>query len=273
MIDINSHTFLYGVFGNPVTHSLGPVMHNSAFACVGYNGAYLAFGVKDIGNAVSAMKALNMKGASVTIPHKVTVMEFLDEVDEQATKIGAVNTIINKQGRLFGYNSDCVGAMKALSEKTKIKDMNVAILGAGGAARAIGFGIALEGGKLTIFNRSTKNGERLAKDLDAEFYPLSDFKKSQCQILINTTSVGMSPNVENIPIKAKYLEKHIIVMDIVYNPLKTRLLKEAENIGCVTIDGVAMFVYQAAFQFELWTGKKAPIDIMRNVVLNSLKTK
>ena len=269
MIDIN--TSLYALLGDPVSHSLSPVMHNSAFLHTGYNGVYLAFRVKEIGAAVSGIKALGVKGASVTIPHKVSVMEFLDDLDEKAERIGAVNTIINREGKLIGVNSDCLGAVKALSEKTTIKDKDVVILGAGGAARAIGFGIISEGGKITILNRSRDNGERLAKDLGAGFRPLSEIKKSACQILINATPVGMVPDTEAMPLRKQDLENEMVVMDIVYNPLKTRLLKEAENIGCTVVDGVSMFVYQGASQFELWTGKKAPVDIMRKAVLDVLR--
>ncbi|MEA3280537.1 MAG: shikimate dehydrogenase, partial [Thermodesulfobacteriota bacterium] len=191
MIDAN--TLLYALLGDPVSHSLSPVMHNSAFLHTGYNGVYLAFRVEEIGAAVSGIKALGVKGASVTIPHKVSVMEFLDDLDEKAERIGAVNTIINREGKLIGVNSDCLGAVKALSEKTTIKDKDVVILGAGGAARAIGFGIVSEGGRITILNRSRDNGERLAKDLDAGFRPLLEIKETACQILINATPVGMVP--------------------------------------------------------------------------------
>ncbi len=267
---INSNTSLYAILGDPVAHSMSPVMHNSAFSYIRYNGVYLAFRVKNIGAAISGIKALDIKGVSITIPHKVSVMEFLDEMDEIASKIGAVNTVVNSRGVLKGYNSDCLGAIKALSEKTDIKDKDVAIIGAGGAARAIGFGIISEGGRVTILNRTTYKGERLARDLGSEFFPLSDLKKIKCQILINTTPVGMTPHTDAMPVKKEDLEKGMVVMDIVYNPLKTRLLKEAEDIGCITVDGVSMFVYQGAFQFELWTGRKAPVDVMKKAVLNAL---
>ncbi|MCP4350416.1 MAG: shikimate dehydrogenase [Desulfobacterales bacterium] len=269
----DSQTSLFGVFGDPVSHSLSPVMHNSAFADIGYNGVYLAFRVKDIGPAVSGIKALNIKGVSITIPHKVTVMEHLDELDDMAVKIGAVNTITNRDGILAGHNSDCLGAIAALSEKTGIRDKDVAIIGAGGAARAIGFGILSKGGRVTIVNRSADKGEKLAKALGSDFCPLSELDKLKCRILINTTPLGMVPDIETTPVQKKKLEKNMVVMDIVYNPLKTQLLKDAEEMGCVVIDGVSMFVYQGAFQFELWTGKKAPVDVMKKVVLDALHGK
>ena len=267
---INSNTSLYAVLGDPISQSLSPVMHNSAFSDVNYNGVYLAFRVKEIGKAISGIRALGIKGAGITIPHKVKVMDFLDEIDDMAGKIGAVNTIVNRQGKITGYNFDSIGAVKAIKEKTGINNKTVAILGAGGAARAVGYGIISEGGRLTISNRTKDKGEKLAEDLGSEFCPLEDFKKIKCDILINTTPVGMKPNVDSMPVEKKHLNIGMIVMDIVYNPFKTSLLKVAEDMGCTTIDGVSMFVFQGAGQFELWTGKKAPVDLMRKTVLKAL---
>ncbi len=267
---IDAKTFLYGVIGDPVLHSLSPVMHNTAFAAIGYNGVYLAFGVKDVAAAISGVRGLGIRGLSVTIPHKLTVMKHLDEIDDKAVRIGAVNTIINNDGKLFGYNSDCLGATNALLEKTDIKDKQVILVGAGGAARAIGFGILSEGGKLTIVNILEDEGKQLAKDLNVDYYHLSEHKKLDCQILINATPVGMSPDTDAMPIEKEFLREDMVVMDVVYNPLETRLLKEAKNIGCITVDGVSMFVYQGVSQFESWTGKKAPVDVMRKVVMESL---
>jgi len=267
---LNSDTVLFAVLGDPVSHSLSPVMHNTALSEVGYNGVYHAFKVKDIGEAVSGIKALGIRGVSITIPHKVSVIEFLDELDDTAKNIGAVNTVINRHGVLTGYNSDCLGAIKAILEKTAIKDKNVVIIGAGGAARAIGFGIMSQGGRITILNRTAAKGERLARRLGAEFHPISNLKNTGCQILINTTPVGMIPDTNMMPVQREDLDKTMVVMDVVYNPLKTRLLREAENIGCRTVDGVSMFVYQGAFQFELWTGKRAPVAVMKKAVLKAL---
>ena len=267
---INPNTSLYAVLGDPISQSLSPVMHNSAFSHAGYNGIYLAFRVKEIGKAISGIKALGIKGAGITIPHKVKIIEFLDEIDDTAAKIGAVNTVINRQGKITGYNFDSMGAVKAVREKTGIKNKSVAILGAGGAARAVGYGIVSEGGRLTILNRTKETGEKLAADLGSEFCVPGDFKEIKCDILINTTPLGMKPNVDSIPVEKKYLNKGMIVMDIVYNPFKTRLLKVAQDLGCTTIDGASMFVFQGACQFELWTGKKAPVDFMRKTVLEAL---
>jgi shikimate dehydrogenase len=269
-MEINTNTSLYAVFGNPVCHSLSPIMHNKAFAYAAHNGIYLAFRVKEIGNAISAARVLDIQGISITLPYKVTVMAFLDKLDDTAERIGAVNTVINREGVLIGYNSDGMGAIRALSEKTPIRGKDIIVIGAGGAARAIGFGIIAHGGNLTVANRSKDKGELLAKDLGVGFCPFSEINKRKCQILINATPLGMFPHTDMMPIRRKDLEKEMVVMDIIYNPFKTRLLKEAEDIGCMTVDGVSMFVYQGAFQFELWTGKEAPLEVMKKVVLDAL---
>ena len=268
---IDADTSLFGLIGNPVAHSLSPVMHNQAFAATGYNGVYLAFRVTDPGTAIKGIAALNFKGVSVTLPHKVAVMEYLDAVDETAARIGAVNTIVNNQGRLIGYNTDGAGALEALRTRTSIKDKSVALIGAGGAARAIGFGLVAAGGRVTILNHTRVSGERLAADLQAQFLPLDKWAPNHYEILINTTPVGMHPETDATPIPKADLSKDMVVMDIVYNPLETRLLKEAAAGGCRIINGVDMFVSQGAQQFDLWTGKKAPAEVMRKAVLQALK--
>jgi len=248
-------------------------MHNQALAAAGYNGVYLAFRVTDPGAAIKGIAALNFNGVSVTVPHKVAVMEYLDEVEETAARIGAVNTIVNHQGRLIGYNTDCPGALEALRTRTSIKDKSVALIGAGGAARAIGFGLVAAGGWVTILNRTRVSGERLAADLQAQFLPLDEWAPNRYEILINTTSVGMHPETDATPIPTEDLSQDMVVMDIVYNPLETRFLKGAAASGCRTINGADMFVFQGAKQFELWTGKKAPVEVMRRAVLEALKNK
>jgi 3-dehydroquinate synthase len=261
---------LFGIFGDPISHSLSPVMHNRAFAFSGYNGVYLPFRIKTIAGAVSAMKTLNMKGASITLPHKVRVMPHLDHVDAIAEKIGAVNTILNQDGVLTGYNSDALGAVSALTERSSLKNRRVAIIGAGGAARAIGFGILENKGSVIVVNRTTKTGEQLADDLGAEFSPLAEIQGVGCDILINTTPVGMFPDVDATPVPGTFFKAHMTVMDVIYSPLKTRLLRDATAAGCATIHGLPMFVYQGAFQFELWTGMQAPVEVMRAAVSEAL---
>jgi shikimate dehydrogenase len=264
---------IFAVFGNPVVHSLSPVMHNAAFAATGYNGVYAAIRVKDIRLAVSGMRALGLRGASITIPHKESVLACLDYIDPAAHRIKAVNTIVNDAGSLKGFNTDCDGVIQALAEKIPIKGRQVAVIGAGGAARAVAFTVVGQGAQATIFNRTREKGEALAADLGVDFKPLAEFTGEACDILVNTTPVGMSPQREDTPIPADRLRPGLVVMDIVYNPMKTRLLREAEAAGCATIDGVSMFVRQGVRQFELWTGLPAPVEIMRMAVEAELMTK
>jgi shikimate dehydrogenase len=256
----------FAVFGNPVGHSLSPIMHTAAFAATAFNGVYVAVPVPDIRPAVAGLRALGFRGASITLPHKESVMACLDEVEETARRIKAVNTIVNTDGRLQGYNTDVSGAIRALKEKTPLAGRAVAILGAGGAARAVAFGILAEGGRVSIFNRAAGRGKKLADELQAEFRLLSEFKADSYEIMVNTTPLGMAPRADEMPVAVEKLRPGLVVMDIVYNPLKTRLLREAAGAGCTTIDGLSMFVHQGARQFELWTGMKAPVDIMRMTV-------
>jgi shikimate dehydrogenase len=187
-----------------------------------------------------------------------------------AKKIGAVNTILNQDGLLTGYNSDAMGAVTALKGRISLKNQRVAIVGAGGAARAIGFGILENQGKVIVVNRTKKTGERLAADLGGDFYPLAEIERVDCDVLINTTPVGMFPNVDATPVPGTFFAEHMTVMDIIYTPLRTRLLKEATAAGCVTIQGLPMFIYQGAFQFELWTGMRAPVEAMKGAVSEAL---
>jgi shikimate dehydrogenase len=270
---IDASTSLFGLIGNPVAHSLSPVMHNQAFAATGCNAVYLAFCVTDLGAALKSINALNVKGLSVTLPHKVAVLEYLDDIDDLAAKIGAVNTIVNYNGRLTGYNTDCQGAIRALQTRTTLDGKSVAIIGAGGAARAIGFGLKTAAGHLTVLNRTRKTGEQLAADLQADFLPLDECRTNHYDILINTTPVGMRPKTDATPIGKHALTADMVVMDIVYNPLNTRFLKDANDSGCRTVNGLDMFVFQGAHQFELWTGKQGPVEVMRAAVIEALGNK
>ena len=269
-IMIDAATQVFAVMGNPVRHRLSPVMFNRAFSEIGYNGVYVAFQVTAIGDGMAAMRSLGIQGASITIPHKVSILDFLDELDPMAESIGAVNTVINHEGRLKGYNSDCLGAIKALEEITHLDGKQVAIIGAGGAARAIGFGVKPRGSRLTFINRSISKGEKLATALDADFIPISELRSLPFDVLIQTTSVGMTPHIHQSPVPAALLTPDLLVMDIVYAPLKTRLLKDAIEAGCPTINGLSMFIHQAAFQFELWTQGPAPLAAMKQSLMDSL---
>jgi shikimate dehydrogenase len=267
---ISTDTALYCVLGNPIAHSLSPAMHNRAFAHSQLNAVYLAFPVTDIKAALTGIRALDIKGASITLPHKTPVMEYLDEIDKEAVNIGAVNTLINDNGRLIGRNSDITGAIDALHGQTAIEDKEVLIFGAGGAARAIGFGIRGSGGNVTITNRSAEAGEKLAANLGGAFLPARELPGGRFDILINTTPVGMHPAINASPVPFEILAPEMVVMDIVYNPLETRFLKEASRAGCKTVDGLAMFVNQGARQFEWWTGEKAPVEVMRQAAIDCL---
>jgi shikimate dehydrogenase len=270
MPSITPRSRLFGVMGDPVAHSLSPLMHNAAFRRTGVDGVYVAFHVTDLAAAIAGIRALNVSGCSVTIPHKVAIMELLDAVDPVARQIGAVNTIVNDAGRLLGLNSDSPGAMAALLEKTTVAGSHTVVIGAGGAARAVAYGIKSHGGRLTIVNRSPDKGRRLADELGSEFIGLDDFTGDGVDILVNTTSVGMTPDTDRMPVSRDCLRPGMTVMDIVYNPLQTRLLQSARNAGCRVVDGVAMFVHQGAIQFERWTGKTAPVQLMRDTVLDAL---
>jgi len=266
----DTRTALYCVLGDPIAHSLSPAMHQRAFAHLNVNATYLAFRVIDLPSAIAGIRALGIKGASITLPHKTRVIELLDAIDPLAADIGAVNTIINERGRLIGKNSDSAGAIDALAAQTALEDKSVLVVGAGGTARAVGFGIHERGGRITVTNRTAAAGERLAADLEGMFLPDSKLVKEQFDILINTTPVGMHPHTEASPVQTDILQPGMVVMDIVYNPVQTQLLQEAARTGCKTVDGLAMFVNQGARQFEWWTGKTAPREVMRRAVLESL---
>ena len=263
---------LYAVFGNPVGHSLSPIMHNAAFKRMKIDAHYVPFCVKNVEDAVRGIKGLDIRGVSVTIPFKTTVMPYLDEVDESSLRIGAVNTILNDgNGRLKGFNTDWIGLNRDLEESLEIRGKTFAILGAGGAARAAVFGILKEGGIPVIFNRTTETGEEVAREFSCPFYSLSEIEKIKADCLINTTSVGMAPDIEKSPLMKESLINFRWVVDIIYNPLKTKLLREAEEAGCTVLDGVGMFVHQGAEQTKIWMGMEPPRALMRGVVLESLK--
>ena len=268
---INGKTVLYGIIGNPVTHSLSPAMHNAALAASGINGVYLPFSAPDIAAAVTGIRGLGVQGVSVTIPHKEKVMALLDEIDPVAQKIGAVNTVMNTDGTLKGLNTDWLGATRALEEKIDLNGVEAVILGAGGSARAIGFGLLERRAKFVLCSRTESRGKALADELGCLWVSLDEADNLSGDILINATSVGMQPHIENSPVPERILSRFQVVMDIVYAPLKTRFLQEAEVRGCVTINGLEMLLYQGVAQFELWTGKVAPVELMRKALAEALK--
>ena len=273
---VNGKTSLYGIIGNPVAHSLSPVMHNAAFNALSLNGIYVPMKVQNLAYGLRGLAALGFTGVSVTGPHKETVMEYLDEIDPVARRIGAVNTLLFRShldsGAVIsrGFNTDWLGSNLALAEQMKLPGSKVLILGAGGAAKAVGFGLVEAGAEVVICNRSEERGQELARWLDCGFCSVDQLAGIQADGLVNTTSVGMEPHADAIPIDPDLLSGFSVVMDIVYAPLATTLLKKAAAAGCRTIDGLSMLLYQGAVQFKIWTGKQPPQDVMREALIAEL---
>ena len=267
VMTINGQTALYGIIGNPVSHSLSPAMHNAAFAELGENSVYLPFPVLDLEAGIAGLKAIGVKGVSVTIPYKEAVIPLLDEIDDVARQIGAVNTIeiheVEGEKRLCGSNTDWLGANRALSEKISLRGAQVVLLGAGGSARAIGFGLQQQGAHVVLCSRTESRGRALAMDLGCLWHPLDESDSLHGDVLVNATSVGMQLKIQISPVSRVILSRFQVVMDIVYAPLVTRLLSEAKVAGCQVINGLEMLLYQGVAQFELWTGKTAPVELMR----------
>jgi shikimate dehydrogenase len=281
---ITGKTRVCGVIGEPIEHTLSPIMQNAAFEALKLDYVFLAFRVKpsEVGDAVNGMRALNMRGLNVTMPHKSRVIEHLDRVDLSAQIINSVNTILNKENLLFGFNTDGVGALKALRENgVEPKGRKVLLLGAGGAARAIAYTMAKEADELAVLNRTVKQAQELARLLEktaskkivaGALTPTEiRYNIQDSDILINATSVGMKPKYEESPVPAKLLTPNLSVMDIIYNPLETKLAKEAKAAGAKVVSGVEMLIYQGAASFEIWTGKSAPVEVMRQAAVKYLQ--
>lgn len=281
---VSGKTKICALIGDPVEHTMSPAMHNLAFQEMGLDYLYIPLRValEQLPQAVAGLKALNVAGFNVTIPHKVAIMPLLDGLDPLAEKIGAVNTVVNSNGELRGYNTDAEGFYRVLLEQGfSPQGKNVVLLGAGGAARAIAFILAEKGASLTILNRQQELdwAENIARfildDLQKEVkvFELGDIAKALpgADLLVNATSVGMSPADDISPVPAPLLEKVPAVFDIVYNPLKTKLLKEAAAAGAKTITGIDMLAWQGALSFEKWTGKAAPVDLMRREAVKILE--
>lgn len=277
---LDSHTVMYGVIGDPIRHSKSPIMLNRAFQEVGLNAAYTAFHIvpEQLKNAMEGIKALQFGGINVTIPHKVEVMNYLDEVDEGARVIGAVNTIVNDKGKWIGYNTDGIGYVRSLKEETglSLKGKNILLIGAGGAARGVAYALAQERpSAIWIANRTADKAKALAQSMKpfADVYGMGMHEiediKHKVEIVINTTAVGMYPNIKQLPMDPSWLNESMTVSDLIYNPRITELLTRAQSVGCPIHSGLGMFIYQGAYAFEYWTGKKAPIAEMKEVVEQS----
>ena len=274
MVDISGATKIVGIFGYPVEHTLSPVMHNSAFEYLKLDYVYLPFLVKssELKFAIEAIKALNIVGVNVTIPHKEKICIYLDRLDISAEKVKAVNTVVRKDFRLIGYNTDGIGFVKSLEGKFNLKSKNVLLLGAGGAGRAISWAL-LENKvrKISIYDIKIDKVTKLVKDIgDKERFEVissNEVEKviAKIDLLVNATPVGMTAHPGTSPIDTNLLHKELFVYDIIYNR-KTKLIKEAERIGARCLAGIEMLLYQAAASFELWTDRKAPIEIMRKSI-------
>jgi shikimate dehydrogenase len=282
---LSGKTRICGVIGDPIEHTLSPTIHNAAFNHLKLDFVFLAFRVKatDLENAMLGTRGLGILGLNVTMPHKNKVVDYLDEKDPTVKFLGSANTILNRGGKLSGFNTDGIGALQALRENSvDLSEKKVLLLGAGGAAKAIAFSLAPEVGELLILNRAgekaTKLGEALRQISDKEIVSGSISKDvisqnlADSDVLINATSVGMHPTADQSLVPRQSLRPDLTVMDIVYNPIETKLAKEAKAAGAKVISGVEMLIYQGAASFKIFTDKSAPIKVMRKAALNKLSS-
>ncbi|MGG3525109.1 shikimate dehydrogenase [Bacillus pseudomycoides] len=272
---------LYGVIGNPIGHSLSPLMHNDAFEHLNIDAHYHAFLVEEetLGEAVKGLKALGVSGFNVTTPHKVSIMKYLDEIDPLAKQIGAVNTVVHRDGKLIGYNTDGIGYVRSLQSISKepLYQKRILLLGAGGACRAIYFSLADAGVKeIDIANRTVEKANHLLsgcqEKITSQALSLERATEEQgnYDIIIHTTTIGMHPHIQNTPLQIRSLKQGTIVSDIIYNPFETKLLQDAKAKGAIVQNGIDMFVYQGALAFELWTGRMPNIEKMKQLVMRKL---
>jgi shikimate dehydrogenase len=270
---IKSLTRICCLIGDPVEHSLSPLIHNAGYQALGINYVYLSFRVKDIKRAIEGIRGLGIRGASITLPHKTSAIKYLDRLDPLAEKIGAVNTIVNDEGMLTGYNTDGDSALQALEEVTSLRGKKAVLIGSGGAASAIAVGLKKKRVKLVVLNRTEDKARKLAKQVNAE--DSGSLEKlsliASADILINATSVGMWHQANQSIIPQRFLHNKLTVFDIVYNPKETRLLIEAREKGCAIVYGYKMLLYQAARQFELFTGRQAPLAAMESALTQALE--
>jgi shikimate dehydrogenase len=283
---ITGKTSVFGIIGDPVDHSLSPGMHNAAFDSIGLDHIYVPFHVKteELEDAINGARAMGIRGLNVTIPHKTEVIKYLDYLDIAAGLIGAVNTIEFGENGAVGHNTDGIGAIRAIEDVTRVKGKKIMVLGAGGAARAISFQLLLSEAKsLVISNRTIEKAQELRDDLveklDEEVIITdlgSELEKEieDTDILINTTPIGMYPHITHKPlVTADKMHKGLIVNDIVYNPLKTGLILEAEKAGVKTISGIKMLMYQGIESFRIWTGIEPPVEVFKSALMNEMNLK
>lgn len=273
---ITGKTKIIGIFGDPIEHTLSPLIHNEAFSYLGLDYCYVAFNVKKdkLKEATEAIRALNIRGVNITVPHKETVIQYIDEVSDEAKNIGAVNTILNNEGILKGFNTDVNGFILSLKDEgISIKNKNFLILGAGGAAKAIVYGILKEGGKVYIYNRTPSKASAIKEKFKKfGFIEIVEMDKSvteKIDVIVNATSLGLKKD-DPMPLNPELIKPEHVYCDIVYP--ETPLMREAEQIGCKVVGGIGMLLWQAAFAFKIWTEVEAPIEIMKKT-LNKLLTK
>lgn len=282
--NISGTTRVCAVIGDPVEHSLSPRMHNAAFQALGLDYVYVAFHVQDVHKAVEGLVGFGLRGLSVTIPHKVSIMPYLDEITPLARRIGAVNTVINENGRLTGTNTDGVGALRALESVEAVDGRTIAVLGVGGAARGVAFTLACERKPKRIYLLHRQEDQEMARSMLADLVshtpvPITTAELNpgetreifkEADFIIHTTPVGMSPKVDECLVEEAWFSERHIVFDLIYNPAKTLLLRRAERRFARILNGVPMFVNQGAEQFRLWTGQEPPVDVMRQAVESGL---
>lgn len=270
--ELTDHTRVYGVVGNPVGHSLSPLMHNTGFVARKVDAVYLPFLVKDLRDFLKAVPELGVRGFSVTIPHKQNILRHLKECDPLAAEIGAVNTVVvRRDGTLYGCNTDYVGVLRALENKMKLAGSRVLIFGAGGVARAAAFALAKTGAHVAICARREKAARELAKAVGGEVVPRRVLRSERFDAILNSTPIGMHPHDGVSPLISRELNCEL-VMDLINRPEKTQLLRIAERNGIPTVPGIEMFIPQGVAQWELWTGQKAPEALMRRTVLRALRS-
>ncbi|HEV8384954.1 MAG TPA: shikimate dehydrogenase, partial [Candidatus Acidoferrales bacterium] len=267
---LNRKTRVYGVIGDPVSHSLSPLMHNLAFQQKKINAVYLPFLVRELKDFLRAIKPLGIAGFSVTLPHKEKILRHLDDCDPLATAIGAVNTVVVRGGKLHGINTDYVGVLRALERRVRFRGSRVLIFGAGGASRAVAFALAQAGAVVCVCARRMKEAEKLARAVGGQAVSRARICKEFFDAIVNATPVGLHPHNDVSPLRANELNCRL-VFDTVYRPLKTKLLQLAERRGIATVSGIEMFIAQGSAQWEIWTEQRAPLALMRKAVLNALR--
>lgn len=281
---INKETKIYALLGCPVSHSVSPHIHNMALSTLGQMAVYLPINVPTNELDLFMEKFISLQsreldwqfmGASVTVPHKINIQKFLDEIDPIAKEIGAVNTIVVKEGRLIGYNTDVIGAIAPLLKIMDLNKAKVSVLGTGGAARAVVAGLKHQGAEITVYGRNQQVMEYFANTFGTEIKPFSESDKISCDLLINTTPIGMFdwPSDINMPIVEEALKNCARVYDLVYNPIATPLLDAAHKLGIPIISGLEMLISQAAEQLKLWTRLEPPVDLMRSAAYKALSQK